>query len=183
MVSFYADGDFTLSRLTTMSPDAIKAMFSPDADSDLIMLLTIYDPDTALPVMRLADSYLQRISETADEVIYGVESRGESFIFLPMEITLPSEEEDQAPRCSIVLNDVTRYATSLIRSISSPPKILLELVLSKSPDTVEAAFSDFFIESFTYDANQVNAQLSMVDYDREPFPAHSFSPKYFPGLF
>ena len=33
-----------MSRLTTMSPEAIRAMFSPEADSDLLFLLTIYDP-------------------------------------------------------------------------------------------------------------------------------------------
>ncbi len=166
-----------------MTPDALRALFSQDSDSDLIILLTVYDPDTNNPIIRLADNYTQRISETADDVTYGVVSRTNSFTFLPMEITLPQEEEAQAPRCSIVLHDVTRYVTPIIRNISSPPKILMELVLSKTPDVVELSFSDFFIDNFTYDANTVNASLSMIDYDREPFPAHSFSPKYFPGIF
>ena len=173
-----------MSRLTTMSPAALRAVFSPDADADLFFLLTIYDPQNPSQVVaRLSDGYTQRISETADEVVYGVQSRSQNFIFLPMEITLPSEDEAQAPRCTLTLNDVTRYVTPLIRTISGSPKVLMELVLSSSPNTVEASFSGFYISSITYNANTVSAELAMIDYEREPFPQHSFSPKYFPGLF
>lgn len=173
-----------MSRLTTMSPAALRAVFSPDADADLFFLLTIYDPQNPEQVVaRLCDGYTQRISETADEVIYGVQSRTNDFIFLPMEITLPSEDEAQAPRCTLTLNDVTRYVTPLIRTINGSPKVLMELVLSSSPDIVEASFSGFYISSITYNANTVSAELAMIDYEREPFPQHSFSPKYFPGLF
>ena len=113
-----------MSRLTSMSPDAIKAIFSPESDSDLLFLLTIYDPaDGTTVVTRLCDGFTQRISETADEVVYGVVSRSQDFMFLPMEISLPTEEEAQAPRCSIVLRDVTKYVIPIVRTIVGPPKV------------------------------------------------------------
>jgi hypothetical protein len=175
-----------------MSPEAIRSVFSPEMDSDLIFLLTVYDPvNTGQVIVRLADNFTQRLGsvtnspyvETPDEVYYGVVSRGYEFLFLPMEISLPSEEEAQAPRCSLVLRDVTRYVTPIIRQISGPPKITMELVLSKTPDTVEASFSGFYINSFTYNADSVTASLSMIDYEKEPFPMYSFTASYFPGLF
>lgn len=167
-----------------MSPSALKAVFSPDSDDDLIILLTIYDPDNESQVIaRLADGYTKRISETNDDVLYGVTSNGNDFTFLPMEITLPSEDEAQAPRCSITMYDVTRYITPIIRTITSPPKVKMELVLSKTPDVIEVSFSDFFISNFDYNADSVTAELSMIDYEREPFPMHSFTPQYFPGMF
>lgn len=173
-----------MSRLTTMSPEAIKAVFSPESDADLILLLTIYDPDSPTTVVaRLADGFTKRISETADEVIYGVTSRGNDFVFLPMEISLPTEEEAQAPRCSVTMHDVTRYIVPIIRSINGPPKVKLEIVLSKTPDTVEASFAGFYFSNFTYNVDQITGSLSMIDYEREPFPMHSFSPVYFPGIF
>lgn len=173
-----------MSRLTTMSPAAIKAVFSPDSDSDLLFLLTIYDPVNPTQVVaRLTDGFTQRLSETADDVIYGIVSRTNEFMFLPMEISLPSEEEAQAPRCSIVLRDVTRYVMPIVRSINGPPKILMELVLSSSPDVVEASFSGFYISGFTYNSDTITGELSMINYDREPFPAYSFTPAYFPGMF
>lgn len=167
-----------------MSPAALKAVFSPDADDDLIILLTIYDPNNEASVIaRIADGYTKRISETDSDVIYGITSNGNDYTFLPMEITLPSEDEAQAPRCSIVMYDVTRYLTPIIRTITSPPRVKMELVLSKSPNTIEVSFTDFYISNFNYNADSVTAELSMIDYEREPFPMHSFTPQYFPGMF
>lgn len=176
-----------MSRLSSMSAAAIKAIFSQDSDSDILVLLTIYDPeDPDTVVMRLCDGYTQRIAsltENPDELVYGTVSRGNDFVFVPMEISLPSEQEAEAPRSSIVLRDVTQYAIPLIRTINGPPKILMELVLSKTPDVPEATFSGFFISSFNYSADSISMELSMTNYNREPFPQHSFSPVYFPGLF
>lgn len=167
-----------------MSPSALRAVFSPEADDDLMILLTIYDPINESNVLaRLADGYTKRISETESEVIYGITSNGNDYTFLPMEITLPSEDEAQAPRCAIILHDVTRYITPLIRTITAPPRVKMELVLSKTPDIVEISFSDFYISNFSYNSESVTAELSMIDYEREPFPMHSFTPKYFPGMF
>jgi hypothetical protein len=167
-----------------MSPDAIRAIFSPEADSDLLFLLTIYDPtNPSTVVARICDGFTKRISETADEVVYGVTSNSQDFVFLPMEISLPTEEEAQAPRCSIVLRDVTRYVIPIVRTIVGPPTVKMELVLAKTPDTVEASFSGFYISNFSYNADSVTADLSMIDYEREPFPMHSFTPAYFPGMF
>lgn len=173
-----------MSRLTSMSPAAVKAIFSPDSDADLITLLTIYDPINESEVIaRLADGSTKRISETDNVVIYGVTSNGNDYTFLPMKISLPSEDEAQAPRCSIVLNDVTRYITPIIRKLTAPPRIKLELILTKSPDTVEVSFEYFYINNFTYNAESVTADLAMIDYEREPFPMHAFTPRYFPGMF
>ncbi len=167
-----------------MSPSALRAVFSPEADDDLMILLTIYDPSNETQVIaRIADGYTKRISETELDVMYGVTSNGNDYMFLPMEITLPSEDEAQAPKCSIVMYDVTRHLTPIIRTIASPPRVKMELVLSKTPDVIEVSFSDFFISNFNYNADSVSAELSMIDYEREPFPMHSFTPQYFPGMF
>lgn len=172
-----------MSRLTTMSPAAIRAMFSPDSDDTLITLITIFDEDNITPAVRIADNYLERISETPEHVIYGVQSRGNDFIFLPVQITLPSEEDGAAPKCSMVINDVTRELTPTIRSLSKPPRVLMEMVLTSSPNTVEISFSDFYISNITYNAESVNCTLEMIDYQTEPFPCYSFTPRFFPGLF
>lgn len=174
-----------MSRLTSMSPAALKAVFSPESDSNLIVLLTMYNPDVEGQAILLTDSWTQRLPslETATEVVYGVISRNNPYIFLPLEITLPSEQDGQPPRSSIVIHDVTRYLTSIIRGLTSPPRVTLELVLSSSPDIVEASFSGLYITNFTYNSNTVTAELAMIDYDREPFPSGRFSPVLFPGLF
>lgn len=165
-----------------MSATALRNIFSPDADDDLMTLLTVYDSSNN-PIIRLSDTFTKRISETSDDIVYGVTSGGNDFIFVPMQVTLPSEEEGQSPRCSINLQDVTRYVTPIIRALTYPPRIKLQLALTKTPDVIEISFDYFYISAVTYNANSVSFELSMIDFDKEPFPVHSFTPRYFPGLF
>lgn len=185
-----------MSRLSTMSQAAIAALFKPDSSETLITLLTIYDPSNDTNVLaRLADNYTQRLvtNNAGDissqpvtddtDVVYGVVSNNLNYMFLPMQITLPSEEQNTAPRASIVMNDVTRYVVPIIRQISGPPRVKLTLVLSSSPNIVEASFDRFYLSNITYTADQVTAELSMIDFAVEPFPAYSFTPAHFPGLF
>lgn len=171
-----------MSRLASLSADALRAMFSPDASDSLICLLTITGTGIATPIL-LADNYLARISEDSQEVIYGVTSRGDDYLFLPFELTLPTEEHASAPRCSITLHDVTRYLTPIIRSISSAPSVLIELVLSATPNVVEASFDGMLMAGISYNANTVTAELTVESLAVEPFPAHTFTPAHFPGLF
>ena len=173
-----------MSRLTTMSAGALQAVFAQETENDLILLVTIYDPlNSSQVVLQICDGFTGRLSETADEVIYGVSSRGSNYTFLPVDITLPDEAENSAPQCSITFYDVTQYVMPVARSISGRPKVKLELVLSSTPDVVETSFTGFYITSFTYNADRVTATLSMVNYELEPFPQYSFTPVYFPGLF
>jgi len=175
-----------MSRLTKLSPEAIKAMFSSETDEQLITLLTIQDPSQPNTPVRLADSFTQRITglTTDDEVVYGVVSRGQNYIFLPLEITLPSEEDAGVGRCSITLNYVTPEAIQLVREhLTNPTQINLELILASNPNYVEASFPGFFVIGANYNSQSIVLTLDMIDYTREPFPCYNFTPNYFPGLF
>jgi len=168
-----------VSRLSSMSPEALKAVFSPDSDSSLIVLLTLYGEET----IRLADGYTQRISENADEVMYGVVSRGQNYIFLPMNVTLPTEDQESVPRMRIEMHDVTRQLIPVVRTLGEAISVKMEIVLSKTPDVVEASFDGLLMAGVTYNANTITADLTVESLSTEPFPAHSFTPSYFPGLF
>jgi hypothetical protein len=169
-----------VSRLTTLSPAALKALFSPDADDTLIALLTITG---GAETIRLADGYTQRLSETADEVLYGVVSRSQNYIFLPFQLSLPTEEQQAAPRCSITISDVTRYLTPVIRQMTTSLSVTIELVLRSTPNTVEVTLPNFLMGAVQYNKDQVTAELSVEVLTAEPFPAHTVTPSYFPGLF
>jgi hypothetical protein len=177
-----------MSRLSTLSATAIRAMFSTETEQAVVMLLTIYTTDGTSIAARLCDNFNKRISETDAEIVYGVRSRGNDYVFLPMEISLPSETEDGNSNCSIRFNFVTPEAIQIIREqLTGPTKILLELVLtdgtSADVDTVEATFSGFYITSASYSADGITLNLGMINYNTEPFPAYNFTPKNFPGLF
>jgi hypothetical protein len=70
-----------------------------------------------------------------------------------------------------------------VRSLTSAPALLIEIVRAADPDTVEARFADFRLTNVTYDAHLVQGDLTVEDFTTEPFPAAVFSPGLFPGLF
>jgi hypothetical protein len=163
-------------------------MFSSETEQAVAMLLTIYSIDGTTVVARLADNFNKRISETDADIVYGIRSRSNDYVFLPMEISLPSESQDGNSNCSIKFNFVTTEAIQIIREqLTGPVKILLELVLtdgtSADVNSVEATFSGFYITSASYSAESISLNLGMINYNTEPFPAYNFTPKNFPGLF
>lgn len=175
-----------MSRLNSLSQSAVRAMFASETPEALILLITITNPaDLANPI-RLADGYTNRIASltTDSEIAYGVTSNSKDYIFLPMQIALPGEQEAGAAQCSLILNFVTREAIDLIRThLTSPVSVQIDLVLASSPDTIEATFSGFKITNVTYNADQITFDLNMVSLSREPFPCFTFTPANFPGLF
>lgn len=170
-----------MSRLTTLSPEAIKSFFSPDADDQVILLLTF--SASGMTTIRLADGFTKTISSNDDDIVYGVTSRSQDYIFLPIEVTLPTEEEESAPRATITIHNVTRYLTPVIRSITTSINVKIEVVLASTPDTVEVSFEGLQLSGIQYDANTVTGTLTMDSFAQEPFPQHQFAPIWFPGLF
>jgi len=175
-----------MSRLNSLSQSAVRAMFASETPEALILLITITNPADAANPIRLADGYTNRIASltTDTDVTYGVTSNSKDYLFLPMQISLPGEQEAGAAQCSLVLNFVTREAIELIRThLTSPVSVQIDLVLASSPDRIETSFSGFKITNVTYNAEQITFDLNMVSLSREPFPCFTFTPANFPGLF
>ncbi len=175
-----------MSRLNSLSAAAIKAMYSQETDEQLIMLITITDPTDVNNPVRLCDSYTGVLAGLSNdsELVYGVVSNGNNYIFLPLQITLPQEQETGMGQCSITLNYVTQEAITLIRSkLTEPAEARIDLILASAPNVVEASFTGFYITSATYSATQITLDLNMVSLSREPFPCYNFTPYNFPGIF
>lgn len=174
-----------MSRLSTLSPAAVRAMFSADSNEILITLVTI-KADTSIGIpedVHMADNYTQRLSEDNAEVYYGVISNGIEYPFIPLQITLPNDDHNAAPVCSLTISDVTRILLPTMRTITGAPEVIITLVLNSSPDTIEIEFIGFKLTNISYTADAITASLTMPSLEVEPFPAHAFTPAYFPGLF
>jgi len=182
-------------------------------DTLIVLITIYDPSDDTEPVVRLADNYTTYFNAPAiigntnvnrivsapvgaaafppieletdgEDIIYGVIGPGsEKYIFLPLTITLPDETAGQSPKCVLTLYDVAGYLTPLIREVYGPPLVKLQLVLASNPSQVEITFTDFFLTNITYTRESIQAELNMINLDREPFPQHQFTPAYFPGLF
>lgn len=170
-----------MSRLTSMSPKALRAVFAPESDDTLVVLLTFSGSNIVTPI-RLADNYNQRLSETDEDIIYGLKSRGNDFMFLPFEFNLPTED-DSSPRATLSIHDVNKQILPLIRSLTTAPSVNIELVLASDPNVVEVDFGDFLLSNIRYNQETITGDLVLESFENEPFPSGTFTPSYFPGLF
>lgn len=167
-----------------MSAAAVQAFYATETDDGEIILLTLTYPGWSEP-MRLTNAAEQRLAVPDDiygNPVYGLVSRGQTFVYLPFEVAFPNDDEE-APRTSIVIDGVTRALTPYIREVSQPIATLLEVVRIKALDDVVAAHADLELTNFSYNVDTVQADLTTDTYTSEAFPAHGYTPSGFAGLF
>lgn len=164
--------------------DAFKAAaFAQETGEVVVTLLTITHPDME-ETIRISSDPTQRLDGSGDpQPIYGTISRGEQYLFVPFDLTLPDEQDETAPNAKIRLSNVGREVMELVRSVDTPAKIVLEILLGSDLETVEVAFPELHIAQAEYTAGELTLGL-VVDFLSEiPFPGGTFGPAYFPGLF
>lgn len=157
-----------------------EALFAQETGEVPIFLLTITHPLLADPIRLSTDPTAQL---STDPLVYYTASRGNNFLYAAVDITLPNEEDRSPPTSKLILQNVTRDLIPLARSISTPASVMIETVLASAPDTVEITFPAMDMVNLTYNAATLTFDLSIDAMVTEPFPADTFSPAYFPGLF
>lgn len=166
----------------TLSSAALSAFYAEETGDFPILLITISATGLATPV-RVSSDPTQRISETTEQILYGTVSRGENFYFVPFSINLPNDNDSSPPQASISIDNVSRELISFIRSLTTQPSVLIEAVMSNTPDTVEIEFPDFDLNTISYDQMLITGDLKIDMLVTEPFPSGTFTPSQFPGLF
>lgn len=160
----------------------LREVFAQETGICPVFLLTITHPALTDPILVSSDP-TERLSQTAADIVYGTRSRGKEFVFFPFTLTLPSDEDEGPQNMQLTLDNVLRQYTDILRSIVGPPTLLAELVLADMPDTVEAYWPEYLMNNVKYDAQTITVTLALETLQREPFPALTFNPSYFPGLY
>lgn len=158
--------------------DTLKQeVFSQETGDVFVTLLTLSHPDLTDPIRVCSDPAVELISG-----LRGTTSRGDDFIFMPFELIPPGQSGDSSPMGRIRIDNVSREIIRIVRTISSPADVLIEVVMASDPDTVEATISGFQLRNIKGDALTVEGEFSTVRFDLEPFPSGSFTPSQFPGM-
>lgn len=172
---------------------AVSEAFQAAANAEetgevVVILLTITHADLEAPI-RLSNDPTQRLdlleseSEASGQPVYGTISRGDSYLYLPFQLTLPQEQDQSPPSARVVIENVGRDLVPLLRSTSTPAQVTIEILLASDLETVEVTFPTLDLAQADYDAGQATLDL-VVDYlANEPYPAGNFDPSGFPGLF
>lgn len=140
------------------------------SDDPLLILLTITHDDLAEP-LRFVRNHVDIVS------------RGATFTAFPFEFAAPGEAEQGPANARIVIDNIDRRIVETIRALTTPPSVLVEIVLGSDPDEVEEDFPPFEIRTASGDRFQIAADLTDIDDDGEAAIRWGFNPSTAPALF
>ncbi len=149
---------------------ARAALYAQQTSVVPLMLLTIDHDDLVAPVRLVSD-------------LVNLTSRGNTYSAFPFEPMLPPAVQGELPRLDLVFHDVEQELVAIARSISTPATVSMELVMSTSPDTVEAGPWQYDVTSIQYTAAELRLGLTVEQLITEPYPYRLFNPVDFPLLF
>lgn len=151
--------------------DTFKAaVFAQDTDEAFLMLITINHDDLGAPI---------RVVTSGSNIT----SRGETYVAVPVEVTLPNDLEGAQPQAGLKIDNLDPVIISTLRQIRSSPTVTIEIVLESDPETVEITLPEFNLRNVDYDALTISGTLEVEDLSAEPFPCDLFTPALFPGIF
>lgn len=139
-------------------------------DTALLWLLTVREPNNNI-VLRAAAN------------LEAVVSRGNTYEAFPFEVKLAPDDGQRIQGIQVTFPNVGRELMEVIREYSpeTPPGVLLELVLSDAPDTVEKQVDFLRVGSVDYDTLTATFNLigdltfgrktSLPTYSQYEFPA------------
>ncbi|WP_064696059.1 DUF1833 family protein [Rhizobium aegyptiacum] len=163
-----------------LSPGFIAALYSQESDEVVICLLTVTHADIGDPIYLSSDA-TTRLSD--DPLVYGTASRGQQYIYLPFEFTVPDDRNDSPPRVQLTMDNIDRSLVTILRSFSTPASIVMEIVLASDLDAVEITMPALQMSDVTIDDHTISVTLVADALVNEPHPAGQFTPGSFPGLF
>ena len=163
----------------TVSATFKKAVFAQETTEAFICLLTISHPSFTQDVL-LTDDPTQLLPVAG---VRGIISNGVEFLFLPFTFQLPAQNDSETAKATITIDNVSQEIIKQVRSANSAVSLKIQIVLSSTPDVIDFEADNFQLNNVTYDALTVSGDLSLDYFDLEPYPAPSFTPSYFPGLF
>jgi len=153
--------------LSSLAKQAINAQETSEA---FLLLLTISHASLSSPI---------RVANNFENVVSG----GNTYIAFPFTIVLPNDQEDQAPKMRLVIDNVDRSIVTSLRGLTSAPTLQLDVILASQPDTLEASFPGFSLKQTSYDQLVVEGDLTLEEIVTEPFPEGSFDPQNFAGIY
>ena len=155
-------------RATLSSAGLATANCEYTAEVLLVVLLSNH-PDLSQPI---------RVCTNNENIT----SNGHEYIAIPFEVQLPGEDPDQPGKATIKIDNMDPVIIDTLRSISTPPTVVLRVILASQPNTIEAEFAGLVMRNCEYDASTVSAELNFESILVEPV-ALSMTPNIFPGLF
>ena len=130
-----------------------------------------------------------RIEETCDNaatylltLVNFTQPPGETYLPFPFDITLPKNVDGQVSTATLSLSNINREFIDDIRSLTTPLRVNIKVVLGSNPDEIMAEFTDFVLRQVTYNTASISGTLTLEDFLNEPLGV-LMTGANFPALF
>lgn len=167
-----------------LSPRTKAAMMQQETEDSDIVLITVTHSAWSSPI-RLSThaTTLLYMDSNTGEPIYGTVSRGKQFIYVPMQASLPTSQDEQAPEAKLTVSNISRALTPYLKLADKEnPRITLEVVNSNAPDVVDVTYPEMELGHVNWDANTVEVSIINNIASSEPVPWLRFNLANFPNM-
>lgn len=165
----------------TVSNAFKEAAYAQQTDEVFVTLITLDSDELSEPI-RICDDPFTALTGLGDDV-YGIESGGDEFVFMPFEIWLPRDDKTGTVSAKLSIQNIDRRIVETARVVTKPVNVKMQCILASDPDTIEIEFDNFQLSNVKYDVMSVEGDLTLNYWGLEPFPSWNFTPANFPGLF
>jgi hypothetical protein len=153
----------------SLTSQTLRDLFETTSDIALLALLTVTHPSFA-PL---------RFVNNTEPVV----SRGQQFLPLWFQLELPDDTRERPAELTLRLDNIALDLVPEMRKLTTAPTLLVEIVSTRALDVVELEVRDLKMRDLRWDTQAIEFQCSWEDILNERFPAHSFAPIRYPGIF
>ena len=152
------------------STDFITNAFQEQTDEVYLVLMTLSHADLLETI---------HVVNNTEPIV----SSGVQYLACPFGLKLPSSTDDGPPAAQVRIDNVSQDVIKSLRLVSDGIAVRMSVIAASNPDQVEADYPGFMLNRVKADVQVVTGSLGLDDLRLEPFPAHSFTPGLFSGLF
>jgi hypothetical protein len=153
----------------SLTSQTLRDLFETTTDIALLMLLTVTHPSFAP----------QRFVNNNEPI----DSRGNRYLPLWFQLTLPDDTRERPTEVTLRIDGVALDLIPELRRLTTAPTLLIEVVSTRNLDYVELEVADLKMRDLKWDAQNILFECSWEDILNERFPAHSYAPLRYPGIF
>lgn len=156
----------------TFDTEIVRALTAPNTDEVFLVLIKV----------KHADFTNVKIVNNTENIT----SNGTTYQAFPFSIVLPADTEETQPQFRVTVTNADQILIDEIRGVAGTSDRVtcdIAVIAASDPDTLLVEWTDFELTDVQYDVNQLSFNLSINWFMTESFPAGSFTPGNFPGIF
>lgn len=153
-----------------LSNELLAQLFKQESDDPFLTLITLTHPEWTTPV--------RLVNNTRN-----ITSRGEVYLAFPMRIRMPVDDGETARDFTIDFDNVSLELIEQIRTVTTKIGVTMEMILASIPDAVQIAFTDFAINTISYNASRITAKVVLDSFLNVEMTSERYNPSNFPGIF